>query len=191
MKLRPVLIPLVAAAALSAACTTTVKKPTMEQNPPPAEAFSKFGRFELKPINTSEGCDKQHGADVALRAIQDGMTDRLGKVISTWNAKPAPAGSRKLIVEPVCSDAKLVGTTARIFGGALAGSSAIVLKVRYVDASSGKTIAEPVFYQRASAMGAAYSFGATDRDMLKRIVDLVTNYTVGNYTAATGGPSGL
>jgi hypothetical protein len=191
MKCRPVLIPLVAAVALTAACTTTVKKPTVEQNPPPAEAFSKFGRFELKPINTAEGCDKQHGADVALRAIQDRMTDRLGAVIATWNGKSTSASSRKLTVEPICSDAKLVGTSARIFGGALAGSSAIVLRVRYVDAATGKTIAEPVFYQRASAMGAAYSFGATDRDMLRRIVDLVTDYTVGNYTVATGGPTGL
>jgi hypothetical protein len=191
MKCRPAFIPLIAAAALTAACTTTVRKPTAIQNPPPAEAFSKFGRFELKPINTMEGCDKQHGADVALRAIQDGMTDRLGGVISIWNGKSTSAGARKLIVEPICSDAKLVGTNARIWAGAFAGSSAIVLKVRYVDAATGKTIAEPVFYQRASAMGAAYSFGATDRDMLRRIVDLVTDYTVGNYTVATGGPTGL
>ncbi|MDB5854492.1 MAG: hypothetical protein JWR22_2533 [Herminiimonas sp.] len=191
MKSRHVVIPLFAAIVLTAACTTNVKKPTADQNPPPSEAFSKFGRFELKPINTVEGCDKQHGADVALRAIQDRMTDRLGGVIATWNKKSAPAGSRKLIVEPICSDAKLVGTSARIWGGAFAGSSAIVLKVRYVDAATGKTIAEPVFYQRASAMGAAWTFGATDRDMLKRIVDLVTDYAVGNYMVATGGPTGL
>lgn len=191
MKFRPVLLPLVVAAALSAGCSTTVKKPTVEQNPPPAEAFSRFDRFELKPINTVEGCDKQHGADVALRAIQERMTDLLGGVIASWNKRSAPAGSRKLIVEPICSDAKLVGTNARLWGGAFAGSSAIVLRVRYVDAATGKTIAEPVFYQRAGAMGAAWSLGATDRDMLRRIVSLITDYTVGNYTNAVGGPTGL
>jgi len=58
-------------------------------------------------------------------------------------------------------------------------------------AVSGKVIAEPVFYQRASAMGAAYSFGATDRDMLNRISDLIVSYANRNYPQAVGGPTGL
>lgn len=177
---------------LFAGCTTNVKKPEAEQNPAPTEAFSRFSAFELKPINTGEGCDKQHGADVALRSIQDRLNARLGSVIAGWNANTGKAAKpRKLVIEPVCSDAKLVGTNARIWGGALAGSSAIVLKVRYVDASTRKVIAEPVFYQRANAMGGAWSFGATDRDMLNRIVDLVTDYTTRNYQTAVGGPTGL
>jgi hypothetical protein len=182
----------IAGIALLAGCATNVKKPVSEHNPPPAEAFSKFGVFELKPINTVEGCDKQHGADVALRSIQDQMKSRLGYTLANWSSANAKTGaSRKLIIEPICSDAKLVGTNARIWGGALAGSSAIVLKVRYTDASTQKTIAEPVFYQRANAMGAAWSFGATDRNMLTRIVDLMVDYTTTNYQAAVGGPTGL
>lgn len=173
-------------------CATNVKKPTAHNNPPPLEAFSRFNRFELKPINTSEGCDKQHGADVALNAIQDRTNARLGAVLTGWNsARRTGTKDRKLVIEPVCSDAKLIGTHARIWGGALAGSSAIVLKVRFVDAETRKMIAEPVFYQRANAMGGAFSFGGTDRDMLNRIVDLVTSYTSNNYASVVGGPTGL
>jgi hypothetical protein len=177
---------------LLAGCATNVKKPETAQNPAPTEAFSKFSSFELKPINTGESCDKQHGADVALRAIQEQLNSRLGRVVGGWNSSDAKAAMpRKLVIEPVCSDAKLVGTQARLWGGALAGSSAVVIKVRYVDASTNKMIAEPVFYQRANAMGAAWSFGATDRNMLTRIVDLITDYTSANYQAAVGGPTGL
>ncbi len=182
----------IASVVLLASCATHVKKPTNEQNPPPAEAFSKFTAFELKAINTTEGCDKQHGADVALRSIEERMTSRLSSTLANWNAERTKTQApRKLIIEPICSDAKLVGTNARIWGGALAGSSAVVMKVRYIDASTKKTIAEPVFYQRASAVGAAWSFGATDRDMLTRIVDLMVDYTLNNYQAAVGGPTGL
>jgi len=192
MKNRRFTIVALACAALFAGCATNVKKPTAENNPPPAEAFSKFTSFELKPINTVEGCDKQHGADVALQTIEGQLKSRLGGMIAGWNTDGAKqANPRKLVIEPICSDAKLVGTHARIWGGAFAGSSAVVLKVRYVDATSNRTIAEPVFYQRANAMGATWSFGATDRDMLTRMVDLITNYTSQNYQAAVGGPTGL
>lgn len=177
---------------LTAGCATKVKLPETTQNPPPLEAFSNFSQFELKPIDQGPGCDKQRGADVALNAIQEKLNNRLGGLVNGWNATPSAKGSgRKLIIEPVCSNAKMVGTAARIFGGAFMGSSAVVLNVRYIDATSGKKIAEPTFYQRASSMGSAYSFGATDRDMLDRIASIITSYTSGNYENAVGGPTGL
>lgn len=171
-------------------CATHVKTPDTPVNPPPLEAFSKFSHFVLKPINETESCDKQHGADVALRTIQEKLDVRLGHLVREWNAKPARAGKRTLIIEPICSDAKMLGVHARIWGGALAGSSAIVMKVRYSDAGSGKVIAEPVFYQRASAMSGAWTFGAADRNMLERLANLISSYTSRNYDNAVGGSTG-
>lgn len=185
-------IAVAASAILLAGCATHVRKPTASDNPPPEQAFSTYTSFSLKPINTVESCDKQRGGDVALRVIQEKLDNRLGGMIATWNqAKSSGPAERKLVIEPICSDAKLVGGAARFWGGALAGSSAIVMKVRYVDQSTGKTIAEPVFYQRANAMGGAWTMGATDRNMLERIVDLIADYTMKNYQATVGGPTGL
>ena len=184
-------IAIAASALLLAGCATNVRKPTASHNPAPAQAFSHYNAFSLKPINTGESCDKQRGADVALRTIVEKLNGRIGSMIATWNSKTSGAAKRTLVLEPVCSDAKLVGSTARALTGALAGSSAIVMKMRYIDQATGKIIAEPVFYQRANAMGAAWSFGATDRDMLERIVELMANYTEKNYSAAVGGPTGL
>jgi len=179
------------AVTLLAGCATTVRTPTETVNPPPSAALSTFSSFELKPINTNEVCAKQSGGDVALAAIQTRLDTGLGGLVKGWNAKKTSATSQKLIIEPICVDIKLIGTAKRIFTGALSGSSAVVMKVRYSDAVSGKVIAEPVFYQRASAMGAAYSFGATDRDMLNRISDLIVSYSSRNYPQAVGGPTGL
>ncbi|RJF97220.1 hypothetical protein [Noviherbaspirillum saxi] len=177
---------------LLAGCATQVKTPTTSVNPAPEMAFSRYNTFTLKPINTTESCDKQHGGDVALNEIQASLDRKLGATINTWNTRKAKGvAERKLVIEPVCSDAKLVGGAARFWGGALAGSSAIVMKIRYVDQSTGKTIAEPVFYQRAAAMGGAWTMGATDKNMLVRIVDLMTEYTINNYQQAVGGPTGL
>lgn len=179
-----------AALALLAGCATTVRTPTMANNPKPAEAFSAFTSFELKPIDTTSDCIKQGGADVAMAGIQSRLNTHLVPLVADWNRKKQGAGGRKLVIQPVCSDAKLVGTTKRIFTGALSGSSAIVMKMRYTDAASGKLVAEPVFYQRASAMGAAYTFGATDRTLLNRIASLMVDYTRNNYPVAIGGPTG-
>jgi hypothetical protein len=177
---------------LVAGCATHVKTPTVADNPAPLEAFSKFSTYELKPINTSEGCAKQDGADEALRLIQAKLDVTLGGMIKSWDSnRKAGVPERKLMIEPVCSDVKLVGGAARFWGGALAGSSAVVMKVRYTEAGSGRVIAEPVFYQRASAMGAAWTFGATDRSMPDRIVELIADYTVKNYQSPVGGSTGL
>jgi hypothetical protein len=182
----------VAAVLLTAGCATNVNAPEKARNPAPAEAFSHFSKFQMKPIAQGPKCEKQRGADVALAEIQSKLDARLGGLLQGWSAAPASgAASRTLIVEPVCVSAKMVGTTARIFGGGLAGDSGVVLNVRYIDASSGKLIAEPVFYQRASGIGGAYSFGATDRDMLDRITSLIVSYTSSNYDNAVGGPTGI
>jgi hypothetical protein len=187
-------IPLVAtmSVALLAGCATNVRKPTTMINPPPEMAFSTFTSFELKPINTSESCNKQEGGEQALNAIQEKLNARLGTLLTGWNAaKTAGHGGHTLVIEPVCTDAKLVSGAARFWGGALAGSSAVVMRVRYVDLATGKKVAEPVFYQRASAMGAAWSFGATDRSMPDRMAELITDYTEKNYQVAVGGATGL
>ncbi len=177
---------------LMAGCATKVKMPENTQNPAPSEAFSNFSKFEVKPINQGPGCDKQRGADNALSAIQEKLDNRLGGLVTAWNtAAPAKVNERKLIIEPICSNAKLISPAARIFGGVFVGNSAVVLNVRYTDAATGKLIAEPVFYQHANMMGSGYSFGATDRDMLDRIASMITTYTSKNYENAVGGPTGL
>lgn len=183
---------ILATVVLTSACVTTVKMPANAVNPAPLEAFSAFNAFELKPINLKEACSKQSGADTAFQGIQGRLGKMMEPVLKDWNDRKASSTpTRKLIIEPFCTDAKMIGTARRIFTGPLSGSSAVVMRVRYTDAASGKVIAEPEFYQRAFALGGAYSFGGTDRNMLTRMSTLITEYTQRNYRLAVGGPSGI
>ncbi|MEW9898215.1 hypothetical protein ABWL39_06240 [Chitinivorax sp. PXF-14] len=182
-----------ASALAAAGCATHVNKPETTENPAPAVRFNEYSKFELKPINEGRGCEKQHGGDKLLDSVNERLQKQLGKTLDSWEqsaeAKRAKRGT--LVIEPVCSDAKLVGTTARIFLGPMMGSSAVVLSVRYTEARSGKLIAEPVFYQRTAAMSGGFTFGAMDKNMLSRIVTLISDYTVNNYADLVGGRTGV
>lgn len=176
---------------LLAGCTTTVKPPAVSTNPPPTEAFSSFSEFELKQLDRTSSCEKLRGADKALNEVETKVYAKLSTLIKNWQESPTAAqNGRKLIIQPVCSSARMVGTAARLGLGMASGESAVVLNVRYTDAASGKVIASPVFYQRSHAISGAMTWGANDRNMLDRIASLVAVYTANNYDKAVGGPTG-
>ena len=62
-----------------------------------------------------------------------------------------------------------------------------MLRVKMTDAATGAIIAEPDFYQHANALGAAWSFGATDKTMLIRIASMLREYLNANYAQTVGG----
>jgi len=130
----------------------------------------------------------QPANDRALVKIQENLDLRLNPVLASWNSAGDPAG-RTLLIQPEIH-IKFISGGTRFLAGALAGSSAVVMRVKFVDAATGKEVAYPEFYQRAAAMGGAYSMGGTDNNMLIRIANLVSEYTIANHKAAVGGPTG-
>jgi hypothetical protein len=179
-------------AVLLGGCATNAKLPSGDRNPPPTESFSNFSDFELKPIDRGPDCVQERGADVAIKLVQVKLQAKIGKLIENWKESPAQnATGRKLIIEPYCENARYVGTGARLGLGFFSGDSVVVLNLRYVDASSGKVIASPMFYQKTNVLSGTYSWGATDRDMLERIASMIAIYTASNYEKAVGGPTGL
>lgn len=183
MKLRLLLPALLALACC--ACVTHIR-PNVAGNPPPAEPFAHFQRFELKPVQVSDAAAHE---TAAIAKISQYMQLRPGATLANWNGRNA--GGRVLEVEPRIVELKFVGGGARFFAGALAGSSAVLMHVRFVDAATGRVIADPEFYQRADAHGGAWSLGGTDNGMLARIATVVDEYLQRNYRNAVGGPTGL
>ena len=108
--------------------------------------------------------------------------------ISSIAAATVP--SKTLVITPVITEIKFINGAARFWAGAFAGSSAAIMKVQIVEKETGRTIAAPIFYARAAAMGGAWTFGATDNLMLTRIAGRLTDYLANNYGAAVGGPTG-
>ena len=156
-------------------------------NPPPKEAFNAFQRFEERPVTMGAPWAGQKTNEAARTMLQADLDELLKPLLAEWNAKPAGDAPRTLRIEPVVRYIRFITGGRRFFGGAFAGGSAIMVSLKITDAATGDTIAEPDFYQHANAMGAAWSFGATDKTMLIRISNMITEYVRANYPQAVGG----
>ena len=80
---------LVAALALTVAglqgCATNIKASTT-QNPPPAQAFSAYGRIDVKPVVFAQG---YKGNATALAKIAANLDKDLSPSVQRWNSRPA------------------------------------------------------------------------------------------------------
>ncbi|MFC4311395.1 hypothetical protein ACFPN2_20010 [Steroidobacter flavus] len=160
-------------------------------NPPPTTALNAFDRFEIAPIAMGDPYAGQPANEQAKERLQANLDERVPPLLNEFSGKPAKNDPpRVLRIEPTIRHVKFISTKARLWAGAFAGGTAVLMTVKMSDAATGEVIAEPEFYQHANAFGAAYSFGATDKAMLVRVADLVTNYLKSNYSAAVGGPTG-
>ena len=160
-------------------------------NPPPSTALNAFDGFQVLPIEMVAPYAGQPANEQAKTRLQAYVDERVPAIVSAWNAAEAKhSPPRTLKIEPVIRHVKFVSGKARFWGGAFAGGTAVLLTVKLSDAETGEVIAEPEFYQHANAMGAAYSFGGTDKAMLGRTAELLANYLKANYEAAVGGPTG-
>ena len=160
------------------------------QNPAPAEAFSAFHAFELKPLELSPEVAADKGKKDVTSVVQTHLTSMVLPIITAWNASPTAENETTLVITPKIESIKKVGGATRFFAGALAGNSYVVMRLSVVAQPGDRVIAEPYFYQQAAAYGGAWSVGATDNDMLKRIARIAAEYLQANYHQAVGGATG-
>lgn len=170
-------------ALLLSGCATSIKASTA-QNPPPKEAFSHYGRIEIKPVVFKAG----YQGDVAgLAKIEENFRAEVAPSLVAWNQRPD--NGRTLVIEPVVEELSFKHGAKRVLLGPLAGSSGVLMRVSVHDAN-GTVIANPEFFQRAAAMGAGFLWGIQDNLMLTRVGKLAGGYVLDNYDAARGGPTG-
>jgi len=160
-------------------------------NPPPSLPLNTFDKFEIAPIAMVAPYAGQDANEDAKKRLQANLDEKTQPLLTQWNAAdPKNSPPKTLKIEPTIRHVKFIGGAARFWTGAAAGGSAVLITVKLSDATSGEVIAEPEFYQHANKFGAAYSFGATVKNMLLRETDLITEYLRANYAAAVGGPTG-
>lgn len=175
---------------LLGACITHITE-DKTQNPPPAERFANFNRFEMNRLVLAPGYAGQNPNERALAKIQQNVSLKMDPALAQWNASKAKESpARTLVIKPVVTEIKFINANARIWAGPLAGSSAVVLRAEITERESGKIIATPEFYARAAAMGGTWTFGITDNLMLVRVADRLSSYIEANYDKAVGGPTG-
>lgn len=182
---------------LSLACTLAFAKDKDEiraagkTNPAPTELLSGFDRYELKPAVLTGVYAGQEINETALASFQRNFDERVGAWVAEQNAKPAVHDPvRTLVVEPRIEKIRFISGGARVWAGAFAGSSRVLVKLRLVDQATGAVIAEPEFYQHAKAMAGAWTFGAADNSMLIRTASMSLDYLKANQAEAVGGPTG-
>jgi len=164
-------------------CATRVKASTTS-NPAPTEAFSAFGRIEVKPAVFAEG---YKGNLAGVAKINENINKDLAESLKKWNA--GPENGRVLTIEPIVEEMQFQSGVKRVFLGPLAGSSGVRMRVIIRD-NKGNEIARPEFFQRASAMAAGFMLGVHDNLMLTRVANLTSAYVKANYVRAEGGPTG-
>lgn len=164
-------------------CATRVKASTTN-NPAPTEAFSAFGRIEVKPAVFAEG---YKGNLAGVAKINENINKDLAESLKKWNS--GPENGRVLIIEPIVEEMQFQSGVKRVFLGPLAGSSGVRMRVIIRD-NKGNEIARPEFFQRASAMAAGFMLGVHDNLMLTRVANLTSSYVKTNYVRAEGGPTG-
>lgn len=169
--------------ALLQGCATKIKASTT-QNPAPAEAFSAYGRIEVKPVVFREGYKAN---TAALAKIEQNFKKDMTPQLEEWNKRAA--NGRTLMIEPVVDELSFKHGATRVLLGPFAGSSGVLMRVTFRD-GSGKVVAAPEFFQRAQAMGAGFTWGIHDNLMLTRVANLASGYVITNFDRPVGGPTG-
>jgi hypothetical protein len=155
------------------------------KNPPPTVPLNTYQRFELLPVALEAPYAGQKGNEVAKEYLQGNVSDRVGAVVKAWNEQPAGDAPKTLKIEPKMAHVRFITGGKRFFAGGLAGSSWVYMTARLTDAQTGEVIGEPGFFQRANAIGAAWTFGTTDKTMLIRLSSMLRAYLQENYDKQT------
>lgn len=165
---------------LTTGCATTNIGPPSEAPAPAITKLSAFDMVVLRKAIIAPAYADHPANQKALVKIDENLQKEFSVVFPSISmidpnaAAPTKAGT--LVIEPKIQKIKFIGGAARFWSGAMSGSSAVLMQVTFIDAATKKVIASPTFFQRAAAYGAAWSFGATDRDMLVRIAQVATSY---------------
>jgi hypothetical protein len=180
--MKRVLIPVVAIALLTGCASDpgarreTVVKEQSGQLPAPTTPLSSYARFELKPMEMADSVAN----DQAKAAVAKDLDTRLQAVVqpmlTRWNTASGDRPAKTLIVQPRVTQLRVIHGATRVFAGAMAGDSSITMDLELRDAATGAVIAKPSIARSANAMAGAWSFGATDRNLLDYVTNIASEY---------------
>jgi hypothetical protein len=165
---------------LSATGCATHMAPMQSFPARPASKLSGYGTVYLQKATIAPAY-ASHGANIkAVNKIDEHLAKQVHsiysdvKVISKNADTRSEVGKSALLISPYVEEIKWIGGAARFWVGAMAGSSAMNMRVTFTDIESGAVIAEPIFWASASAYSGP--FGVADNAMLGKIAADVGNY---------------
>ena len=173
----------VVAIALLAGCASdpgarreSIVKEQSKQLPAPTTPLSSYKRFELKPIDMVDSVAKDQAKAAVAKDLGARLQAVMQPLLTRWNTASADGPAKTLIVQPRVTQLRVVHGVTRAFAGAMAGDSSITMDLELRDAATGAVLAKPSISRNANAMAGAWSFGATDQNLLDYITNIAAEY---------------
>jgi hypothetical protein len=170
---------LVLAFTLAQGCATNLSKPDGPPQPTSVK-LSTFKTVAMKKVAIAPDFASAGANQKAAKKIDKELALGMRTVFPDLRQIDGEDVQTGLLIEPLIQEIKFIGGAARFWVGAMAGSSAVLMKATFRDASTGKVIGEPQFYRNANAYTGGWSFGATDNLMLDGVAKDIVNYAKTN-----------
>lgn len=155
------------------------KKMEGTDNTPPVPALeTPYNQIFVCDIETTPALMKDYNE--ALQACQSTLISSLLKMNKYEKVEAAKFNDTyqkaTLLVKLKISDMRIASTGARIWGGVFAGRSYMYIHMTLVDTETQKVVREEDFNSTNNAFAAAWSFGATDRNMPVYMAEIMAEY---------------
>ena len=157
---------------LLVSCVGTGKKSAQNQEAAQAPVVEKldkqydtllFSPFTIEPEFSKDYPD-------AAKTIQQSMMTALQqekcfKKVDTI-VEGTSTGDKTLLIKTNITNMRIVSNSARIWGGAFAGSSGVEMDLQLIDGTTKKVVRNEKMSSWNNAFGAAWSFGSSDHSLL-------------------------
>ena len=149
---------------------------------PPSQRLSLYSNFELEALDMASAVRNDAKKMKVAGQLEEKLRTKLLPLLEKWNSNWGGGDAQStLLVRPKVASLHVVSGGARFWAGAWAGNSSIDLDLTLVDGDTGSVIANPRINRAASAVGGAWSVGATDRNLLDYITDISYQYLLDHY----------
>ena len=160
---------------LAQGCATNLSKPDGTPQPTPVR-LSTFKTITMKKIEIAPDFASAGANQKAAKKINEVLVENMRMVFPNLRETDGEDVRSGLLIEPLIQEIKFIGGAARFWVGAMAGSSAVLMKVTFRDASTGEVLQAPQFYRSAGAYSGSWSMGVADNRMLEDVAKDVVNY---------------
>ena len=142
----------------------------------PPLAFS-FDNLVFNPFAVTEDFKRDYPND--LKQFESSMMDHL-KLKKTFENVSKKADTtfpgKTVYVDGKILDMRIASENARFWGGALAGTSFMNVYIELTDASTKEIVHQKIVTTQGNPMAAAWSFGASDRNLTYDMGKIVGEY---------------
>jgi hypothetical protein len=162
-----------------AAATAPAAAPAPKPAPAPAAANVRYENVVFRPFTAAPAVQNP---DAAMQDCMRSAMDQLQrKNVFKLVEKQGTASYTEptLFVDLQLTDLRLVSGAARFWTGAMAGRSYMKIMAKLTDAG-GAVVAEQELFGAPNAIGSAYSFGGSDRELPSNMGKLVSEFVLAN-----------